>query len=373
MSMGVEFMDVRILDSVNYEQAALILRESHFPQWGAIGSPDWNANYIEYLDNAYMKPLDSPRVGAFIENELIGIGFGFINNWSVQDLGVISTMNICNLGVLPRYQRKGIATSMVNALVDEASRRKIKAMYRICREDLQDHRVLAKCGFIKKMNNIHHLVRIMGTDMIERLASVKGMNKAMQMVLRIVSGMPKLENGIHAGLIKDVDLNDVRDCVKILNDYEHTTSISRVWSEEEFQSLLSYKDTLRSPFRAFFHAWEVEGTIKAFMTGRKESIRFQNGTGNAAGIIETGFANDLDRKDKTRFIISCLFKLKDSVPDGFGINLVVGHHEKRAFEKAGFTDDRSSRPLYVRMLADYLQEWFRTDWNFKNYYIPYQR
>ncbi len=366
-------MDVRILDSINYEQTALILRESHFPQWGAIGSPNWNANYIEYLDNTYMKPLDSPCVGAFIENELIGIGFGFINNWAVQDFGVISTMNICNFGVLPRYQRRGIATSMVNALVDEASQRKINLMYRICREELQDHRVLAKCGFIKKMNNIHHLVRIMGTDMINRLAFLKGMNKAMQLLLRIVSGMPKLENGIQSGIINDVDLKSVGEYVEILNEYGKTTSISRVWSIEEFQPLLTHKNALHSPFNAFLYAWELEGTLKAFIAGRKESIKFQNGIGNAVGIIETGFANDLDQKDKTRFIISSLFKLKESVPDGFGINLVVGHHEKKAFEKAGFTNDRSTRPLYVKVLTDDLQEWFCIDWNYRTYYIPYQR
>lgn len=371
--MGVEFMDVRILDSINYEQVARILRESHFPQWGTIGSPDWNANYIKYLDMTCMKPLDSPYVGAFIENELVGVGFGFINNWSVLDLGVISTMNICNFGVLPPYQRKRIGISMVNVLVDEASRRNINMMYRICRDELQDHRLLAKCGFIKKMNNVHHLVRIMGTEMIERLAYLKGMNKAMQMVLRIVAGMPKFEDGIKIGKIRDVNLNDVKECVKILNEYGQETSISRFWSEREFYPLLSCKDALSLPYNAFFYVWELEGMIKAFMTGRKESIRFQNGLGNAIGIIETGFASDLDQKDKTRFIISCLFKLKEYVPEGFGINLVVAHHEKKAYEKAGFTNDRSSRPLYIKILTEELEEWFHADWKYKNYYIPYQR
>ncbi len=373
MSMEGKFMDIQILGSINHEQVARILRESHFPQWGAIGSPDWNANYVKYLDETCMKPLDSPFVGAFMENELVGIGFGFINHWSVQDLGPISAMNICNFGVLPHYQRKGIAASMVNALVDEASRRNINIIYRICRDELQDHRVLAKCGFIKKLNNVHHLVRIMGTDMIERLAFLKGMNKAMQMVLRVVAGMPKLEDGIQTGTINDAILNDNKECVNILNKYKQASNISREWSEEQFQPLLTYKDELSPPFNAFFYVWEINGTIKAFMAGRKESIQFQNGLGNAIGIIETGFADDLDRKDKTRFITSCLFKLKKLAPDGFGINLVVAHHEKKAYEKAGFTNDRSSRPLYIKVLTDNLQEWFHTEWKYKSYYIPYQR
>jgi hypothetical protein len=119
--------------------------------------------------------------------------------------------------------------------------------------------------------------------------------------------------------------------------------------------------------------WEVEGRVQAFIMGRVESIQFQNGIGSAVGIIDAGFSRDLPRQDKTSFIVSNLFQLKELIPNGFGINLVVAHHEKKAFDKAGFTDDRSSRPLYIRGLSDDLQDWLEPKWNFKDYYIPYQR
>jgi len=165
----------------------------------------------------------------------------------------------------------------------------------------------------------------------------------------------------------------VEDCVNIINAYKSSSSITRKWTKDEFKQLIINKDLLAAPFRAFLFVWEVEGRVRAFLAGRVESIQFKNGIGSAVGIIDTGFSTDLTRQDKTSFIISNLFQLKDLIPNGFGINLVVAHHEKKAFDKAGFTDDRSSRPLYIRVLSDDLQDWLETKWNFKAYYIPYQR
>jgi GNAT superfamily N-acetyltransferase len=344
-------MDIRILDTIDYQRVAKILYESYIPQWGSVGSPEWNANYIEYLDKTYIKPRNGLYVGAFEGENIIGIGFG----------------------VLPEYQRKGIATSMVKKLAEAATIRNVKLIYRICRDELYDHRVLANCGFSKKINNVHHIVRIMGSDMIEKLAYLKGMGRAMKLLLKIVAGLPKESEGVQYGIIRDGQLSDVEDCVKILNAYRDSTSITRRWTEEEFRQFINTKDLLIAPFRAFLYVWEREGRVRAFIAGRVESIQFQNGIGSAIGIIDTGFSNDLIRQDKTSFIISNLFQLKELIPNGFGINLVVAHHEKKAFDKAGFTDDRSTRPLYVKVLSDDLQNWLETAWNFKAYYIPYQR
>ncbi len=366
-------MDVRILEAVDYEKIARILYESHVPQWGAIGSPEWNPNYVEYLDEAYFQPRKSPYVGAFDGDALVGIGAGFITMWAVSDWGIVPAMKICNFGVLPKYQRRGIATAMVSTLVNEASERDLKLVYRICRDELYDHLVLTKCGFNRKIRNVHHIVRIMGSDMIDRLARLKGMGKAMKLLLKIVAGMPKDDDRIEKGLIRNGGMSDVAGCVKILNAYQNTMPITRSWIEGEFGQSVEMASVLKPPFNPFFYVWEIKGEIQAFIIGRVESIAFKNGVGNAVGIIDTGFADDLLRTEKTSFIVSCLFKLKEKVPDAFGINLVVAHHEKKAFEKAGFTNDRSSRPLYVKVLSNELKDWIQADWKYKKYYIPYQR
>jgi hypothetical protein len=213
----------------------------------------------------------------------------------------------------------------------------------------------------------------MGSAMIERLAHLKGMGKAMKLLLKIVAGMPKENDKIEKGLIRNGVVSDIAPCVEMLNAYQAKMAITRNWKESEFAQLVEAGPVLKAPFNSFYYVWEREGEVKAFMIGRVESIAFKNGVGNAVGIIDAGFADELTRTEKTSFIISCLFKLKEKVPDAFGINLVVAHHEKKAFEKAGFTADRSSRPLYVKILANELGEWILADWKYKKYYIPYQR
>ncbi|MHA1131418.1 MAG: hypothetical protein ACTSQQ_11495, partial [Candidatus Helarchaeota archaeon] len=134
------------------------------------------------------------------------------------------------------------------------------------------------------------------------------------------------------------------------------------------QNLLNKK-----PFAGIFNVWDVEDSIKAFVAGRFEAIIYNNGIGISAILVHAAFAPDLERKDKTSFIVSVLYKIKSTKPDTFATNLAVAHHEEKAFDKAGFNNDRSTRPLFVKILDDNLKTWFQTDWKYKNYCIPYQR
>jgi hypothetical protein len=97
-------MQIKLIDSVDYEKAAKILYESYIPQWQVAGSPEWSPKYIEYLDKAYIKPRDGPCVGAFDGDNLVGIGFGYINDWNVAEVGKVPTMAICYLGVIPQFR-----------------------------------------------------------------------------------------------------------------------------------------------------------------------------------------------------------------------------------------------------------------------------
>jgi hypothetical protein len=105
--------------------------------------------------------------------------------------------------------------------------------YRICRDELHDHQVLAKCGFIRKINNVNHIVRIMGSEMIDKLAELKGLGRAMKLLLKIVAGLPNKNEGVQYGIIRDGELSDVEECVKILNTYKDSSSITRKWTQEE--------------------------------------------------------------------------------------------------------------------------------------------
>jgi len=64
-------MQIEIIDNVDYEKAAKILYESYIPQWGIAGSPEWSAEYIEYLDKTYIKPRAGPYIGAYEGEDLV--------------------------------------------------------------------------------------------------------------------------------------------------------------------------------------------------------------------------------------------------------------------------------------------------------------
>lgn len=93
-----------------------------------------------------------------------------------------------------------------------------------------------------------------------------------------------------------------------------------------------------------------------------------------SGIItDTGFASDLDKKDKINFVLSIIFELKEKAPEAFATNIAVAHHEEKTYDKAGFNNDRSQRPLYAKAVGSEFKEWFESPWKYKTYYISYQR
>ncbi|HUX98597.1 MAG TPA: GNAT family N-acetyltransferase [Candidatus Deferrimicrobium sp.] len=367
-------MDLRILDSVDYNTIGKLLYDSYIPQWGSAGSPMWSPKYIEYLDKTYIKPGNGPCVGAFDGNTLVGVGFGFTHKLIISEVGTIPAMCICNLGVLPTYQRKGIATNIIKKLEEAAVNKGIKLVYRTCNDELNDFRVLTKCGYISKISNANQYARIMGSEMINTTATLKGMGKAMKLLLKTVAGFPKEKDKIEQGILRPGDPKDVKSCLEIVNSYKDSVPITRLWSEND---LKSFMETLNirdeKTFIPFFYVWDVNGTVKAFVAGRIEAINYKAGIGRSVIIIHTGFSGELERKDKSSFIVSALYEFKNSEPEAFATNLANGHHEEKAFDKVGFNNDRSTRPVYVKVLADDLQEWVQTNWKYKTYYLPYQR
>ena len=100
----------------------------------------------------------------------------------------------------------------------------------------------------------------------------------------------KEKNKIERGIIRDGSESDVSACVNILNAYEASTSITQIWTELEFKSIISNKGLLDdTPFSVFFYVWDVDGEIKGFVLGRYEVIVYGAGKGLSAIIIHTGF------------------------------------------------------------------------------------
>jgi len=371
-----EFMEIKLLDSIDYEVVGKLLHDSYLPQWGEAGSPEWSPKYVEYLDKAYIQPGNGFYVGGFEGSALIGIGVCFLHEWVVSEIGSVPVMCLCNCGVLPEHQKKGIATAIVEKLEKAAKDKGVKLSYRVCNKSLNDHVALSKVGYIKKLENAFQCARIMGSEMIGKTAQLKGYGRALKLLLKAVAGFPKEKNKVQYGTVREGTEADITACVKLLNAYKDSASISRTWTENEFHSVIGNKDILDgTPFKVFFYVWDVDGEIKAVAVGRYEKIMYSTGTGLPAIIIHTGLASDLLRKDKTSFAVSVLYELKanGSETETFATNLAVAHHEEKAYDKAGFNNDRSTRPLYVKALSDELNEWLQAEWKYKNYLIPYQR
>ncbi|MHA1266292.1 MAG: GNAT family N-acetyltransferase [Candidatus Helarchaeota archaeon] len=366
-------MEIRVLEQIDYTAAARVLYESYIPQWSAAGSPQWTSQYIEYLDKAYVKPNGGICVGAYEGNQLVGVGFGFLHKWTIPTKEAIPVMCICNLGVIPNYQRRGFASAIIKKLEETATEKNIKLSYRICNVELNDYKVLEKLNYQKKIGNVYQYARIMGKEMIETTAKLKRMGRGMKLLLKAVAGFPKEKDKIQKGVLREGREADINSCVQILNNYRDVCEITRLWTNEEFSQLLSHRQILRAPFEVFFYVWDIDGEINGFITGRFELIQYSTGTGVSAIAIQNGFKPDLTRKEKTSFVVSTLYAFKEKNPETFATNLALGHHEEKAFEKAGFNNDRSKRPLYVKPLETTLKDWLELEWNCKKYIIPYQR
>lgn len=369
-------MSVKLLDSINYEETSKVLLESYVPDWGKAGTPVWNPKYLENLDKTYLQPNNGLYVGAFDGNDLIGFGCGFVTNWNVTNVGKIVAMEMCFLGVLPNHQRKGLATSMVNELANAASNKEIDLVYRICNELLHDEPLLEKCGFTKKMKNVNQSGRLLGSDMLNKAVKFREAGTALKTVMRIVAGMPKESKKLPEGegAIRDGNVNDVKKCVELLNAYKGSTSISRIWTENEFKVFLENKDLLAKPFKLFFRVLEKDGENKGFAVGRYELIRYNQGDVPAAIIQDVAFASDLSRQVKTGFMVSLLYEFKANAPEAYGASAAHVHHDEKPFDKAGYNNDRTTRPLLVKLVNNELKSWFEENWNsYKHYYIPYQR
>ncbi len=367
-------MEIKMLESIDYDVVARLLYESYIPQWNNTGCPEWNTEYIEYLIKSYIKPRNGLCIGALKDGTLVGIGFGYINDWMVAELGKITTICVCNLGVLPAHQRRGVATGIIKKLEEDAQNRGVHLIYRICNEELNDHKGFAQARYAKKLNNVYQMARIMGKEMIDTTAKLKGYGRGVKMLLKAIAGFPKEKNKIQYGTIREGTEADIAACIELLNSYQNIAEISQVWSENEFANIINNGIILqKKPFALIYYVWEVDRIVKAFVAGRFEKIIYERGTGISAIISHAGFAGDLDRKDKTSFIVSVLYEIKAREPNTFATNLAVAHHEEKAFDKAGFNNDRSTRPLYVKSLNDSVNEWVQTPWKYKRYCIPYQR
>ena len=76
------------------------------------------------------------------------------------------------------------------------------------------------------------------------------------------------------------------------------------------------------------------------------------------------------RTDDGYIIRQCL----NGEPEAFGCNVGHAHLDEKIFDKGGFNDDRSTRPLYAKLVNETKKAWFEDDWNkHKVYNIPYQR
>ncbi len=370
-------MNVKLLDSLNYEEAAQVLRDSYFPQWILAGSPAWNAEYLKHLDEIFIKPNKAPYIGAFIDDNLIGIGMSAISTWKVEEIGEIKTAFICNLGVMPTYQRKGIATEMVNELVKELTG-KVDLVYRICNDSLNDHLVLSnKCSFEKKIDNSYQLARILGKDMVPQASKYRELSKIKTQLIKVVAGLPKPEKTITEGTFRDGTLDDIKSISEIYASYQDSTPLIKIMSESDIKKFIENMALLDGvKFSKIFKVWEKEGLIKAYAIGRCEPINYRAGELTLPVISEVGFSSDLERKEKTTFMNTLILDLKadERCKDSFATNVAYAHLEEKAFDKAGYNNDTTVRPLYAKLLNNDLKEWFTTDWNrYKKYSILYFR
>jgi len=370
-------MDIKLLDSLNYEETAKLLRDSYVPQWGVAGTPVWNAGYVEHLDKTFIKSNGAPCVGAFEGGKLVGIGMSAISTWKVAEVGEVKTANICNLGVLPANQRKGIATNMVNELV-KAVTGKVDLVYRICNESIFDFLVLSnKCGFEKKINNAFQMGRILGKDMVPKAVKFREYGKIMAQLVKTVAGLPKPEKKIQEGTFRDGTLDDLKGITEILTSYQDTVPLIKIYSESELKNFIENMSILDGEkFSKIFKVWEKDGAVKAFVIGRFEPISYKAGELLMPIITDVGFASDLERKEKTSFMITLILDLKgnEKASGSFATNVASAHLDEKAISKAGYNDDRSTRPLYAKLLNDDLKDWFATNWNKnKRYGILYLR
>jgi len=367
-------MDVKIIDSLNYEGIAKVLLESYLKDWGTTGTPTWNAKYVEHLDIGYLKPNNGPCIGIYEGDKLIGVGMGIISNWKVAEVGDLKTVNISNVGVLTDYQRKGIATVIVNEIIKKVTG-KVDLAYRICNDALHDHEVLEhKCGFVKKLDNANQMAKIMGKDVVPQAVKFREYGKVMAQLVKTVAGLPKPENKIQEGSIRDGTLDDIKPIIAILEKYQEEAELMRTFSETELKQVVVSMDLLdNEKFSKIFRVWEKDGVIQAFAIGRYEPINYNAGEVVLPILQTIGFASELDRKTRTSFLVSLIYEFKEKVPEAFGTNIANAHLDEKAIGKAGYNDDRSTRPLYAKLLSDKYKNWFDSNWKFKSYYINYQR
>ena len=129
-------------------------------------------------------------------------------------------------------------------------------------------------------------------------------------------------------------------------------------------------------FNKLFKVWDVDGTINAFIIGRFEPISYNAGELVMPIVTDVGFAQDLDRKTKTSFMVSFILNIKsdEKAKESFATNVASAHLDEKAISKAGYNDDRSTRPLYAKLLNNDMKDWFDTNWNKnKSYAILYIR
>ncbi len=355
--MAIEVKKLNI--PLPFKEIGDLLYQTYFNDYKESGALQWNEKYAEIYFNAWVLPKSDELIfGAWDGDKLVGLTVGHKEQIVVDNEFEIKATNIGLTAVHPDYRKQGIATQLVQNLIENARKFNYDMVFSMIQKGKHGDAVLKKFNFIK-MGKHEHLVKIMGKYGVKILKEYRGLNPVLaKLAETLYSKIPedKIIGTLREGKIPD----DVPRIVEIINSYRTRVPLARIYSQETYikdvQGSSKLREVFGEPWGLTWYVLEKDDKVMATITSRIEITTFPKGSAPVALLGNFGCDESLSHEEKKGFLAEVVRKIQKNFPDVFICQITSLQHEEKVFKDLNFTDDQESYMFMLLPLTEKAQE-----------------
>ncbi|MHA1895127.1 MAG: GNAT family N-acetyltransferase [Candidatus Helarchaeota archaeon] len=368
----------------HYKEIGDLYHETYFKDYFEGGALNWEEKYAEYYFNAFHFPPDY-YFTAWKDDKLIATSLGSKYPVFLDGEIELTGVSIGLTATKPEYQRQGIQKKLISELIKAAKKDKVDFIWAFPQigkfgdKLLKDH-----FNFVRYNKNAEHLIKILGDHGRWILQNYRGLNAALARLAVIYAGIPKEK--LMGGEIRegDVNSNDIKAVVDIINSYTKRLPLSRTWTEEKYKNeIIKSKEIVNyyPDWRYFWLVWERDGEIIASINIRTEYVTFEKGTSTVGLITNSVFKEGLTDDEKISFFAPIIRRFYEEKHEGddwrlkklFTLQTTQPQYEPKMYKKAKCTDDQSKYEFLILPLTKKGEQIGLRYKKIKKLFIPYHR
>ena len=384
--MDFKIKQLKKIEDLPFKQIGDLYNATYSEFYRDAGALNWEEKYAEWYFNAYHNPPDY-YFTAWKGDELIATTLGTKCTVLLDDEIELIGVSIGLTATKPEYQRQGIQKKLIQALIDRAKSDGIDFLFSFPDTTHHGHKLLKEHFEFSRINkNAEHVIKIIGDHGRWVLQNYRGLSAVLAKLAVVYAGKPEAK--LSSGKIRDGNLesDDVKKVLEMINSYSKRLPLSKVWKTEEdwIKEMTNAKKLSEyyPEWKVHWWVWETNNVILATITIRTELVTFNTGTSSVALVSTSCFKDGLTIEEKEGFLATVVRRFwnedVEDTPESrkkniFTVQTTQPQYEAKAFKKIKVTDDTTKYEFLILPLTEKAQEIQLRYKKINEFYIPYFR